>query len=38
MESPEEYPEFFIEHSPFGFIMSDEEVIEGAEDFIVCTE
>lgn len=39
METPEEYPEFFIECSPFGFIISDREECAIEEDEITaCME
>lgn len=45
MTHPEEYPDFFVEHSPFGYTMDDSksdlesniEVIEESE-LIACTE
>ncbi len=45
MTHPEEYPDFFVEHSPFGFTMDDSkidlelnpELIEESE-LIACME
>ena len=43
MQHPEEYPDFFDEHSLFGFTLDDSkaalnlETVEGGE-LIACTE
>ena len=39
MEAPEEYPDFFVECSPFGFVISDREDCEVEElEITICTE
>ena len=26
MKAVEEYPDFFVEHSPFGFVLKDDDI------------